>query len=112
MQVFHVSLTLWITPPGDTSLPMFVDRLRDQLMELQQQWDGVITPNVKGNTDTDTCEVALNVKADDITTAPIGAGRAVRFAADRAMPSRRVTIKRITVQSTPPRPATLADLLS
>ncbi|MGW3809875.1 hypothetical protein [Micromonospora sp. NPDC005113] len=109
MQVFQVSLILLITAPEDASLPAFIDDLRDQLTQLQHRWEGVIASTVPGMIETSTCEVTLSVMADDITTAPIAAGRAVAYAAERAAASWRVAIGRITAQR-PPRPTTLADL--
>ena len=111
MPLFRVSLSLWVAPPGDASLPAFVNGLRDQLVQLQQRWDSITAPAVSGDTETQRCEVTLNVKADDITAAPMVAGRAVGFAADQVAPAWQVAIGRITVEPPPRRPATLADLL-
>ncbi|MET7671914.1 hypothetical protein [Micromonospora luteifusca] len=97
VQVFQVSLILLITAPEDASRPAFIDDLRDQLVQLQHRGEGVIAPTVRGMIETHTCEVTLSVMADDITTAPIAAGRVVAYAADRAAPSYRVAIGRITV---------------
>ncbi|MGQ5262092.1 hypothetical protein ACTWLT_15195 [Micromonospora sp. ZYX-F-536] len=109
MQVFQVSLILLITAPEDASLPAFIDDLCNQLTLLQHRWEGVIAPTFRGISETHTCEVTLSAMSDDITTAPIAAGRVVAYAADRAAPSYRVAIGRITVQR-PPRPTSLADL--
>ncbi|WP_319463588.1 hypothetical protein [Micromonospora sp. RTP1Z1] len=110
MPLFRVSLSLWTAPPGDASLPAFVNGLRDQLVQLEQRWDSVIAPAAIGDTETQTCEVTVHVKADDISAAPMAAGRAVGFAADHVAPAWQVAIGRITVESPPRRPATLADL--
>ena len=109
MHLFHVSLTLWITPTGDAALDTFTARLRQELLRLHDQ--GVITaPFVTGPTDTHTCQVTLSVHAEHITAAPVAAGRAVGHAADIAAPTWRTDITRVAVQPTDARPATLADL--
>ncbi|MFI7578681.1 hypothetical protein [Micromonospora sp. NPDC049497] len=111
MPDFRVNLILRITPPGDASLPTFVNRLRDELVQLQQRSDRILVTTVSGVTETQYCEVTLTVKADDITTAPMAAGRAVGFAADQVARGWHIAIGRIAIESPHRRPTTLADLL-
>ncbi|MBQ0897325.1 hypothetical protein KBX37_30405 [Micromonospora sp. U56] len=111
MPDFRANFILRITPPGDASLPAFVNRLRNQLVQVQQRSDCILATTVSGITETQCCEVTLTVKADDITTAPIAAGRAVRSAANQVAPGWHIAIGRITIESPHRRPTTLADLL-
>ncbi|AXH88813.1 hypothetical protein [Micromonospora aurantiaca (nom. illeg.)] len=97
MPLFAVKLTLWVTPPGDASLPAFIDRLRAHLVALHEA--GCITaPTATGHFDTHTCQITLSVDTQDITAAPLAAGRAVCHAADQAAPHWRVEVGRITAE--------------
>ncbi|MFI7075501.1 hypothetical protein [Micromonospora sediminicola] len=109
MHVFHVSLTVWITPAGDAPLSAFIGRLKAELLRLEAR-GAIAAPFVTAHSDTNICQVTLSVAADDITRAPFAAGRAVGYAADLAAPSWRIDVGRIAVQSTDARPSTLADL--
>ncbi|MET8908414.1 hypothetical protein [Micromonospora sp. NPDC004551] len=109
MPVFDASLRVWITPASDAPLSAYITRLKAELLRLADR-GAIAAPVVTIHGDTNVFQVTLSVRADDITSAPVAAGRALRHAADLAAPSWRIDIGRIAVQSTGARPATLADL--